>query len=351
MSTQDPGRAQPASLTSLPRIEDVPFTDHGYDPDQIRSAFEAFQRHVAQLQAQLRVLQAAGRSSMEPSGHAVRMDALHLIRSAAEFADALERDAQTASTTQLSRTEEEIRTRQQELSARAVEVERFRQESERQRQEILGVARNESRELLANAQREASQELREAESRGNKLLEQSRHQATELTNAARAEVEGTLEWARAQAASIMTRAQQGAEQLLGAAGLGEDKVGRVADSLVQAADREAQSARTPGGVMRQATSLLQASGPSAAATPTVEPEVEEEPEVEQPMASTPKVEEPEAEKPEPEATVTEELEAEETESEDEGRTFGADSDEEDAPKEEDETDQEGPGEDEPRRYF
>src|SRR5664280_738446 len=93
MSTQDPGRAQPASLTSLPRIEDVPFTDHGYDPDQIRSAFEAFQRHVAQLQAQLRVLQAAGRSSMEPSGHAVRMDALHLIRSAAEFADALERPA------------------------------------------------------------------------------------------------------------------------------------------------------------------------------------------------------------------------------------------------------------------
>src|SRR5664280_1468083 len=207
MSTQDPGRAQPAPLTSLPRIEDVPFTDHGYDPDQIRSAFEAFQRHVAQLQAQLRVLQAAGRSSMEPSGHAVRMDALHLIRSAAEFADALERDAQTASTTQLSRTEEEIRTRQQEMAARAVEIERFRQESERQRQEILGVARNESRELLANAQRESSQELREAESRGNKLLEQARHQATELTNAARAEVEGTLEWARAHSSVPSTSAR------------------------------------------------------------------------------------------------------------------------------------------------
>ena len=177
MSTQDPGRAQPAALTSLPRIEDVPFTDHGYDPDQVRSAFDAFQRHVAQLQAQLRVLQAAGRSSMESSGHAVRMDALHLIRSAAEFADALERDAQTASTTQLSRAEEEIRTRQQEMAARTVEVERFRQESERQRQEILGVARNESRELLANAQREASQELRESEARGNKLLEQARQRA------------------------------------------------------------------------------------------------------------------------------------------------------------------------------
>ena len=289
MSTQDPERAQPAPLTSLPRIEDVPFADHGYEPDQVRSAFDAFQRHVAQLQAQLRVLQAAGRTSMEPSGHAVRMDALHLIRSAAEFADALERDAQTASATQLSRAEEEIRLRQQESAARQAEVERFRQESERQRQEILGVARNESRELLANAQRESAQELREAEARGNRLLEQARHQATELTNAARAEVEGTLEWARAQAASIMTRAQQGAEQLLGAAGLGEDKVGRVADSLVQAADRETQSARSPGGVMRQATSLLQtpAPAPSEPATePATEPETEEVAEPAEPSGET-----------------------------------------------------------------
>jgi hypothetical protein len=337
MSTQDPGRAQPAPLTSLPRIEDVPFTDHGYDPDQIRSAFDAFQRHVAQLQAQLRVLQAAGRSSMEPSGHAVRMDALHLIRSAAEFADALERDAQTASTTQLSRTEEEIRTRQQEMSARAVEIERFRQESERQRQEILGVARNESRELLANAQRESSQELREAEARGNKLLEQARHQATELTNAARAEVEGTLEWARAQAASIMTRAQQGAEQLLGAAGLGEDKVGRVADSLVQAADREAQSARSPGGVMRQATSLLQASAAAAAAAPT-------EPKIEEPEPEASMTEEPEGEE-----TASEEPEATDKPSEREGWARRADDSEEE--EEEEETDQKGPGEDEPRRPF
>ena len=283
MSTQDPERAQPAPLTSLPRIEDVPFSDHGYDPDQVRSAFDSFQRHVAQLQAQLRVLQAAGRTSLEPSGHAVRMDALHLIRSAAEFADALERDAQTASATQLSRAEEEIRLRQQESAARQAEVERFRQESERQRQEILGVARNEARELLANSQRESAQELREAEARGNRLLEQARHQATELTNAARAEVEGTLEWARAQAASIMTRAQQGAEQLLGAAGLGEDKVARVADSLVQAADRESQSARSPGGVMRQATSQLQ-TPPPATAPPTehvTEPETEEPEEAEE----------------------------------------------------------------------
>ena len=48
MSTQDPGSA-PATLTSLPRIEDVPFTDHGYDPDRVREAFDAFRRHSRTL--------------------------------------------------------------------------------------------------------------------------------------------------------------------------------------------------------------------------------------------------------------------------------------------------------------
>src|ERR671934_129308 len=97
-----PGRPSPAApaLTSLPRLEDIPQTaGGGYDADRVRDAFDAFRRHAAQLQAQLRVLQAAGRggaAQVEPTGHAVRMDALHLIRAAAEFADTVERDAQTA---------------------------------------------------------------------------------------------------------------------------------------------------------------------------------------------------------------------------------------------------------------
>ncbi len=346
MSTQDPERAQPAPLTSLPRIEDVPFSDHGYEPEQVRTAFDAFQRHVAQLQAQLRVLQAAGRTSAEPSGHAVRMDALHLIRSAAEFADALERDAQNASTTQLSRVEEEIRTRQQESAAKAADVERFRQESERQRQEILGVARNEARELLANAQREAAQELREAESRGNRLLEQARHQATELTNAARAEVEGTLEWARAQAASIMMRAQQGAEQLLGAAGLGEDKVGRVAESLVAAAERETDSARAPGGFVRPAA-------PQPAAPPVAPPA---------PVAPAAPEPEPEMSEPEPEPEFDRELEPEVEETEQPPQTptagegFGwrppepQDEEPEEEPEDEEEPPQQWPPQGPPRQF-
>src|SRR4051795_5047107 len=238
MALEGPGRVAAPALTSLPRYEDLPRSGDGLDADRVRDAFHAFRRHAAQLQAQLRVLQAAGTRpgpNVEPTGHAVRMDALHLIRAAAEFADTIERDAQTASATQLGRTEEEVRHRQEELQAREAELERYRQESERQRAEMLNAARNEARELVAKAHADATREMHEAEARGNRLLEQSRHQATELTNAARAEVEQTLEWARAQASAILARAQQGAEQLLTAAGLGSEAIGEVSDAIVGAA--------------------------------------------------------------------------------------------------------------------
>src|SRR5215210_4090121 len=231
-------RSQPA-ITSLPRVEDLPTSDQGYDPERVRDAFDSFRRHVVQLQSQLRVLQAAGHSSqVEPTGHAVRMDALHLIRAAAEFADVLEVDAQRAAAAQLGKTEQDVRGRQSELGRRETEIERYRQESERQRAEIVTAARNEARQLLADANRQATQELREAEARGARLLEQSRHQATELTNSARAEVEQTLEWARAQATAIMARAQQGAEQLLSAAGLGDDAMAEVSAAIVGGGEPE-----------------------------------------------------------------------------------------------------------------
>src|SRR5918994_6621349 len=163
MSTpQDPGHAAASpALTSLPRLEDLPqASGGGYDADRVRDAFDAFRRHTAQLQAQLRVIQAAGRTGqVEATGHAVRMDALHLIRGAAEFADMLERDAQTASAAQLGRTEEEVRRRQNELQQREAEIERYRQESERQRAEILNAAKKEARELANTTSRDAAQEL------------------------------------------------------------------------------------------------------------------------------------------------------------------------------------------------
>jgi F0F1-type ATP synthase membrane subunit b/b' len=246
LATEEPARTAAPTITSLPRLEDLRTVEQGYETDAVRDAFDSYRRHVVQLQAQLRVLKAAGRTAdVEPTGHAMRMDALHLIREAAEFADVLERDAQRASAAQLRRTEAEIRRRQQELQQSEADVERFRQESERLRAETLNAARNEARQLLADANREANQEVREAEARAARLLEQARHQATELTNATRAEVEQTLEWSRGQAATIMSRAQQGAEQLLAAAGLGEPAVSRVVEALIAQFERESDAGTTP----------------------------------------------------------------------------------------------------------
>jgi F0F1-type ATP synthase membrane subunit b/b' len=272
MSTpQDPGRAQATpGLTALPQLEEIPQTPGGgYDVDRVRDAFDAYRRHVTQLQSQLRVLQAAGRPNVEPTGHAVRMDALHLVRAAAEFADTIERDAQQASANQLARTEEEVRGRQRELQEREREIERFRQESERQRAEIVNAARSEARELVQKAERDASQEVREAEARAARLVEQARHQATELANATRAEVEQTLEWARAQSAAIVTRAQQGAGQLLAAAGLSDEQIGRVADAIVRAADQASAGPGRAPGTMPRAGVAPQPS--QAAAGPQVSP--------------------------------------------------------------------------------
>jgi peptidoglycan DL-endopeptidase RipA len=280
MSTEEP-RPQTA-LTPLPKVDDLPRSGDGYDPDAVREAFDAFRRHAAQLQAQLRVLQAAGRSTqVEPTGHAVRMDALHLIRAASEFADTIERDAQTASAAQLQRTEEEVRGRQNDLQAREAEIERYRAESERQRAETVNAAKNEAREILTKAHADATSELREAETRGTRLLEQARHQATELTNAARAEVEQTLEWARAQAGSIMQRAQQGAEQLLRAAGLGDDAIGEVAQAIVSAVQKSGEP---------RSTRLAETFAAPPPTSPPVSPPAEES---EHPAAEAPGEGEPE----------------------------------------------------------
>jgi hypothetical protein len=268
MSTQDPRRVQGPALTSLPRLEDIPRAGEGLDRDKVEEAFDAYRRHVTALQAQLRVLQSAPRSAIaEPSGHAVRMDALHLIRSAAEFADTIERDAQEAAAKQVGKAEQEIRESQMELQQREAEIARIRQETERQRGEILNAARTEAREILTKSNRDSSQELRDSESKGARLLEQSRHQATELTNAARAEVEQTLEWARAQADVIVARARMGAEQLLSAAGHGDAAIHEAIDAIVRAA--EASVSPQPAS-----------NRPSPVGTPKAEPKAEPEPQPE-----------------------------------------------------------------------
>src|SRR5260370_16917743 len=181
MAIEGPGRAGVPSLTSLPRYEDIPASGDGLDADRVRDAFDAFRRHAAQLQAQLRVLQAAGARtgpSVEPTGHAVRMDALHLIRAAAEFADTIERDAQNASAAQLGKTEEEVSRRQRDLQEREAELDRYRQESERQRAEMLNATRSETPDLLAKPHVAPTPELPQAQAKATPLLDPPRHHPT-----------------------------------------------------------------------------------------------------------------------------------------------------------------------------
>src|SRR3954470_541827 len=40
----------------LPRIEDLPIAEQGYEQDAVRAAFDSFYRHAAQLDASLRAL-------------------------------------------------------------------------------------------------------------------------------------------------------------------------------------------------------------------------------------------------------------------------------------------------------
>src|SRR4051794_39093914 len=275
MTTPSP---QASPLTSLPRLEDLRMTGDGtYEPDAVREAFDSFRRHALQLQAQLRVLQAAGQTAnVDPTGHAVRMDALHLIRAASEFADVLERDAQEASAAQLARTEEEVRRRQRELQGDSAEIERRQAEVDRQVTELLTSAKAEAAEVRKNGEQHAAAALREAEARGTRFLEQSRHQATELTNAARAEVEQTLDWARTQAAAIVHRAQEGAEQLLSAAGLGAEDMARVVQAILGPPDEPA----APEEPQRVYSGVFPVAAPPPEREPEPEREAEPEPEPE-----------------------------------------------------------------------
>ena len=250
MATQEPGaREESGGLTALPRVEELTRSgDGGFDEGQVNQAFDTFRRHITQLQTQLRVLQAAGRSGeAEPSGHVVRMDALHLVRAAAEFADTLETDAQEAAARVIRRAESEIADKQREFQKETLQIERHGREAEKKRTELLAEAEKAARDTRDKADREAKTQLKDAEARGARLLEQSRHQATDLTNTVRAEIDQSLEWARVQGTDIIRRAREGAEQLLGAAGLGGPALDQVVKSIVEAsgADPDAASGRAP----------------------------------------------------------------------------------------------------------
>jgi hypothetical protein len=92
-----------------------------------------------------------------------------------------------------------------------------------------------------------------------------------LTNSARAEVEQTLEWSRAQASAVMARAQDGAEQLLAAAGLGDEAIAGVVEKIVDAAQAATEASRGPS--TPAAPSPLAGAAPPLSVPDPVEPPV------------------------------------------------------------------------------
>ena len=67
------------SREPLPRVEDLPVADQGYEQESVRAAFDSFYRHAAQLDAALRTLEAV--DSFHRQAAALRAD-IRALRSA-----------------------------------------------------------------------------------------------------------------------------------------------------------------------------------------------------------------------------------------------------------------------------
>src|SRR5437867_13391357 len=68
---------QQPSREPLPRVEDLPIAEQGYEPESVRAAFDSFYRHAAQLDAALRTLEAV--DSFHRQAAALRTD-LRVLR-------------------------------------------------------------------------------------------------------------------------------------------------------------------------------------------------------------------------------------------------------------------------------
>lgn len=76
--TSDAWPSPDAQPGPLPRIEDLPLAEQGYEQEAVRAAFDAFYRHAAQLDASLRALEAV--EAFRRDADALRND-LRAIRS------------------------------------------------------------------------------------------------------------------------------------------------------------------------------------------------------------------------------------------------------------------------------
>jgi hypothetical protein len=70
---------QASSREPLPRVDDLPVADQGYEPESVKAAFDSFYRHAAQLDAALRTLEAV--DSFHRQAASLRSD-IRALRSA-----------------------------------------------------------------------------------------------------------------------------------------------------------------------------------------------------------------------------------------------------------------------------
>src|SRR5207244_9549572 len=70
---------QSSSREPLPRVEDLPVAEQGYEQESVKAAFDSFYRHAAQIDAALRTLEAV--DSFHRQAAALRGD-LRALRAA-----------------------------------------------------------------------------------------------------------------------------------------------------------------------------------------------------------------------------------------------------------------------------
>src|SRR6266849_11184085 len=70
---------QSSAREPLPRVEDLPVSEQGYEQESVKAAFDSFYRHAAQLDASLRTLEAV--DSFHRQAAALRGD-LRVLRTA-----------------------------------------------------------------------------------------------------------------------------------------------------------------------------------------------------------------------------------------------------------------------------
>jgi cell division septum initiation protein DivIVA len=230
-------RSLGAPPEQAPRLEDIPFTTHGLDPDRVRGAFEAYECQLSWYRSRHGTVLPA--FPAEPAGIDLRADAMRLVRAAVEFADIVERDAQEVACRQVEQVSAAIQQREFELEARESTVRAELAELERRRASMIRAARSEAEEIVTAAMRESTELRREAEAVRLRVAEECRHHATDLAHASRADVERTLEWARAHAEAIVRRGRAVSEQLISASLRGQADMTAVMDAIVRAAETDA----------------------------------------------------------------------------------------------------------------